>query len=167
MAGAVIADAGPLIAFAKLDRLSILRRVFSTVTMTESVRMEYSSKTTVDRHHIDAAIAERWLLVEHLDAPATPLSPSLGIGESDSIRLAMRDPDGSLLIIDDRLARRYALRNGLNIIGSVRVLDLAERCGIIGSAEHIIQEMAAHGYRISPAILAMIRRVDSMPSGDK
>ena len=146
-----------MIAFAKLDALAVLKCLFSEVIIAESVRSEYRSKPGADTGRIDDAIADGWLVVKSTSTPSLCLSPSLGIGESDSIRLAMEDADASLLIIDDRLARRYALRVGLNVVGTVRLLDLAERRCLIGSAEHCIAEMAGFGYRVSPDLLEKIR----------
>jgi predicted nucleic acid-binding protein len=71
--------------------------------------------------------------------------------------LAMVSPEDSLLIMDDRLARRYALRKGLNIIGTVRLLDLSEQQGLIESTARCIQEMADAGYRISMDLLQKVR----------
>jgi len=61
------------------------------------------------------------------------------------------------LIVDDRLARRFALKQGINIVGTVRILDLAEQRGLIKSAELSIAEMTAIGYRISVELLKQIR----------
>ncbi|MFB1488029.1 MULTISPECIES: hypothetical protein [unclassified Thiocapsa] len=161
MARVVIADAGPLIAFAGIDGLVVLRALFSRIRITGSVRKECLVTEGVDAQRIAAALREGWLVVEAHgteSAPLTPsLGPSLGIGESDSIRLALEDPENSLLIMDDRLARRYALRKGLNIVGSVRLLDMAERRGLIPSAEGCIRQMSDFGYRVSIDLLAQIR----------
>ena len=70
---------------------------------------DYDGFTGVNAERIDAVITDGSLVVKVLPKPSPALSPSLGIGESDSIRLAMERPDASLLILDDRLARRYAL----------------------------------------------------------
>lgn len=40
MARVVIADAGPLIAFAGVDRLSLLRSLFTDIYITRSVKAE-------------------------------------------------------------------------------------------------------------------------------
>ena len=69
----------------------------------------------------------------------------------------MESPEDSLLIMDDRLARRYALRKGLKIIGTVRLLDLAEQKNLIESAERCIQDLAEFGYRIPMDLLKKIR----------
>jgi len=58
----------------------------------------------------------------------------------------------------NRLARQYVLRRGLSLIGSARVLLLAEEQGMIASAHAAVEAMAANGYRISPALLDVIQR---------
>ncbi len=157
MARVVIADAGPLIALACIDALDLLRELFDEVIVTGSVRGECLAKPGDDNRRISSAIEDGWLKVATEARKEHSLSSSLGIGESDSIRFALRGPEGSLLIMDDRLARRHALKLGLNIVGTARVLDLAERLGKIDSAERLINEMAECGYRISVELLKKIR----------
>ena len=157
MAGIVVADAGPLIAFAVIDGLSILQQLFSSIVITDSVRDECLAKPGPDTKRIKAAIEAGWLVVEPIADPVPSLSPSLGVGESDSIRCALQAPDDTLLIVDDRLARRYALKQGLNIAGTVRLLDLAEQRGVIGSAKSQIRNMSRSGYRVSTDLLRKIR----------
>ena len=157
MARVVIADAGPLIALACVDALILLRELFGKVYIPRSVRDECLAKPGADTRRIAEAIEEGWLVVESAVEGCRRLSPSLGIGESDSIRLALQKPGGALLIMDDRLARRYALKRGLNIVGTVRLLDLAERLGQIDSAECRIKEMAECGYRVSVDLLRKVR----------
>jgi len=62
-----------------------------------------------------------------------------------------------LIILDDRLARKYASECGLNFIGTVRLLDIAEQKGLIEDAAATIDEISSNGYRISSEILKMIR----------
>ena len=162
MARIIIADAGPLIAFASIDALAVLQKLFFEINIAEAVRHECLAKPCTDSQRIEAAIDEGWLATFTPDTltpglATEPLSPSLGAGESDSIRFALQSPDESLLIVDDRLARRFALKQGINIVGTVRILDLAERRGLIKSAELSIAEMTAIGYRISTELLKQIR----------
>ncbi len=157
MARIIIADAGPLIALACIDALPLLKRLFSQVSVTGSVRDECLAKASADAQRISTAISEGWLHVKLVKNPGQPLSPSLGAGESDSIRLALEALENTLLIVDDRLARRYALQRGLSIVGTVRLLDLAERRGHIESVERCINAMTDYGYRISVDLLKKIR----------
>ena len=57
MARIVIADAGPLIAFASVDLLFVLKALFSKLTITESVRAECGAKPGSDAQRIATAIA--------------------------------------------------------------------------------------------------------------
>jgi len=157
MARIVIADAGPLIAFAGTGALSVLQKLFSEISIAESVKRECLAKPGSDSQHIEAAIDEGWLTIFAPDATTGPLSPSLGAGESDSISFALKSQGEALLIVDDRLARRFALKAGINIVGTVRLLDLAEQRGLIENAEQSIAEMAATGYRVSSGLLKQIR----------
>ena len=81
---------------------------------------------------------------------------SLGSGEAEALQLAL-ETDNALLVIDDRLARREALRLGLNYLGTVRMLDLAETRSVINDAAAVIQAMAECGYRISPLLLQQLQ----------
>jgi len=157
MARIIIADAGPLIAFSSIDALAVLQKLFFEINIAEVVRHECLAKPGTDSQRIEAAIDEGWLVTFPPGVATEPLSPSLGAGESDSIRFALQSPDESLLIVDDRLARRFALKQGINIVGTVRMLDLAEQRGLIKSAELSIAEMTAIGYRVSMELLKQIR----------
>jgi len=96
-----------------------------------------------------------------MSAPAAheqPLSLSLGDGERDSIYLALEYPSDSLLVMDDFLARKQIIRLGLPVMGTVRMLYIAEHRNLVSSAEMVISDMREHGYRISTAILEKIQR---------
>ncbi len=152
-----MADAGPLIAFAAVDLLAVLRALFGVLTTPDSVRAECTAKPGADAERIISAITDGWLRVEAGRDRCENLPTSLGRGEADAIRLALLRPEETLLILDDRIARRHALKRGLRIVGTVRLLDRAERRGLIGDASACIERMAAHGYRIAPGLLARIR----------
>ena len=157
----VISDAGPLIALAKTDSLFVPRDLFSCIRIPEAVWLECVQKTGADSRRIEQAAREGWLNVVSV-ATRRSRPPSLGIGEIEAIQLAM-ETEKALLIMDDRLARREATRRGLDYIGTVRMLHLAEQGSIVDNAEGTIQRMAECGYRISPLILRQLR---AQTSGD-
>lgn len=77
----------------------------------------------------------------------------MAIVVSDTGPLSALDTASTLLILDDQLARREAIRLKLNFIGTVKVLSLAEQRGLIASAKCIIEKMRSNGYRISTDFL--------------
>ena len=92
MAGVVIADAGPLIALAIVDRLGLLQQLFATVVVAESVRRECLAKPGADSRLIEQAFSTAWLLDKPEPADAGTAPSSLGAGEWGSIQLAEHHP---------------------------------------------------------------------------
>lgn len=154
MAGTVIVDTGPLLAFANIGQLALLKGLFNTLLIPQAVWHECKAKPGKDTESIEKAMQAGWISLRTVTSGLA--SPSLGQGEIDCISLAMQAPNTSLLILDDRLARRYAMRAELHFIGTVRVLHLAQQRGLIADARTCIQAMAQNGYRISLDLLQRI-----------
>ena len=154
----VISDAGPLIALARIDHLSILRKLFSQIQIPVAVYNECLAKEGIDSQRIKQAIDAGWIqIVTVVIKQSFPVS--LGKGEIEAIQLALEDKQ-SLLIMDDRLARRQAMALELNYIGIVRVLYLAEQKLPINNAEMLIQQMADTGYRVSIQLFNALKSED-------
>jgi len=153
----VIIDAGPLIAFAKVNQTDLFRALFREVWIASSVQDECMAKPTSEHAVLAELMQNDWVNLCKPVVGDQSLSLSLGKGEQDSIHLALEDASGSLLIMDDFLARKQAIHLGLQVMGTVRMLDVAEQRGLIHSAEDMVLEMRSHGYRISMAILDHIR----------
>ncbi len=157
MARIVLTDAGPLIALARLDALFILARLFGRVVAPAAVVDECKAKETEDSRRINTAIQTGWIKIEVPTMPLPEMPRSLGEGEKQVIALAQTHPQ-SLLILDDRLARKHAARLGLAFLGTARLLNFAERQGLIDSAELSVEALRQSGYRISPDVLEHIRQ---------
>lgn len=121
------------------------------------MRAECLAGDGIDRERIAASLQAGWLRTRAPSAKSTSLSPSLGPGETEALLLAQEHPK-SLLIVDDRLARRYALSRDIEIIGTVHLLRAAEREGMIEGAESVVATMRAAGYRISIDLLEQVRQ---------
>ena len=134
----VIADAGPLIALAKISQLHLLPALFTKVLIKQ-------------------ALESGWL--ECVDNPVFthPLSRSLGLGEQTSIEYALQTDNKTLLVMDDALARKQALCKQLNIVGTAALLFAAQRKGLLADAETLIAELNQVGYRISAAVIAQLK----------
>ena len=154
----VIADASPLIALAKINQLHLLPALFSTVQITQAVADECLLNPSPDAKLISAALKAGWL--QRVDNPIFkhPLSRSLGLGEQSSIEYALQTERKTLLILDDALARKQALRLQLSVVGTAAILFSAQRKELIADAEALITQLHQVGYRISAQIVAQLKQ---------
>jgi len=158
VAQVVIADAGPLLALAKLDHLHLLEQLFGVVLVPEAVYCECLAKSGLDSQRIQQAIDHQQLriVVETTqEVTKVKLSRSLGEGEQAALRLALQQ-EASLLILDDQLARKQAAKLGLAFIGVVRLLVIAEQQQLLASAEQAVDDLQQAGYRVSLEILQRV-----------
>jgi predicted nucleic acid-binding protein len=155
--GVVIADAGPLIALSKIKHLHILKDLFSEILLTQAVADECLRVKSDDAVLIKQAITLGWLkCVDNPDFKHA-LSSSLGLGELSSIEYALQNKENTLLILDDALARKQAIRKELTIIGTAAIVFTAQRKGLISDSEAVIDQLNQVGYRISSAVVSQIK----------
>lgn len=164
----VIADAGPLIALARIDQLRLLRDLFKQVAFTEVVAAElglvplaqdHGSLPGVDR--LQEARRDGWLtLIEGTGiTPYEPLNPGVDAGEASAIALALAlQAQGVevLLIVDDRCGRAEAQRLMLPLIGTAAVLLLALEAGLLEACGPLLQALRQQGYWISDGLMRAV-----------
>jgi predicted nucleic acid-binding protein len=148
----LVADSGPLIAFARLRRLDILRDIASRVIVPPAVWRE----VTVEKPELADALeisSATWIEVIHPKQPiCDPIDQKLGPGEIEAMQLAFEMKEARLLV-DELLARREALRLRIPIIGTVGLLLRAEAAGLLPSARDDAQKLVQSGYYLSPSLL--------------
>lgn len=157
----LIADAGPLIALARIERLYMLPRLFRRTLTTDIVWAEcLANPTEQERTQLLLAHEHDWLGVVMTPIPSNPWR--LGAGEVSALTLALER--GSAVLIDDRAARRTAIKLGLAVIGVVGVLTLAKRKGLIDVIHPDLDHLASTGYHLAPALLIQaLRQVNESP----
>jgi predicted nucleic acid-binding protein len=153
----VIADAGPLIALAKIRQLHLLSSLFAEVLVTQAVADECLRGQSSDAVLIKQALDTGWLQCVANPIFKHPLSRSLGLGEQSSIEYALQTDSNTLLILDDGLARKQALRKQLTVVGTAALLFAAQRKALIADAEAVIAELNQIGYRISADVVAQLK----------
>jgi len=143
----IVADTGPIIAFARIGRLSLLHDVVGVLTIPHAVYEEL-----VGRGHERPGAAEvaqgTWIHPRTVrDIAAVAHLPSiLHTGEREAIILATELH--AQLLIDERRGREMATARGLEVFGSLRILGEAKRSGVIPAVRPIIQELLDAGYWI-------------------
>lgn len=158
----VIADAGPLIALARIDALHLLRQLFSRVFITTTVRDEILPAGAVfaEASLLISTLAEGWInVVEVPISYFTPINPGVDAGEASSIHFAKQQRDAGdavLIVMDDRAGRLEAKSLGLEFIGSAAVIGLAKTEGLVPAARPLLEQIVASGYFIGPSIVSAV-----------
>jgi predicted nucleic acid-binding protein len=154
----VIADAGPLIALARIGHLHLLREIFSDVLITTTVQQEVLlGGDFADSILIENAIQEGWLQVEA--SPSTMASLELewlDPGERSSILLALdyqHNGKTPRLVMDEAKGRAAARSLSLELIGSAGIIATATRLGMIQQARPLLESLRASGYYLSHTVI--------------
>jgi predicted nucleic acid-binding protein len=78
-------------------------------------------------------------------------------GEAEALAIAKDLPDG-MLVIDDQRARRLALELGLRFTGTLGILGMGKRIGVVSSLRSEIDNLQRVGFRISENLAAEFLR---------
>lgn len=142
-----VSDAGPLIALARLDRLALLPALISRVFVPEAVLDDCTARPElIDAARIRMACDSGLLTV--CTAPSIKAA-HLGSGERSAIGKALELK--AVLLADDLAARRQAADLGLATIGTLGVLIVARRKGLLTEVRPLIEELRIGGYWLGDA----------------
>lgn len=147
--GVAVADAGPSIALARLDRLAPLSGLFDQLLVPEAVFADCVARQDLaDTTRIRQACKSGMLTM----CVATPLATAdLGRGERSAIGKAIELK--AALVANDVAARRRAEALGLITIGTVGVLVRTRREGLLPQLRPEVDQLRASGYWIGDDLL--------------
>jgi predicted nucleic acid-binding protein len=161
--GIVVADAGPLIGLARIDRLDLLHTLYGTVVIPTSVLSELRvSSARPGSRALTAALVEGAIEARSLAAGCenelARLSQALDAGEASAILLA-EQLQARFLLIDERRGRQVARTRGLPVVGVPGVLLAARRTGRLDSVAAALRALSQQQYRLSDALVHEILRL--------
>lgn len=146
----VVSDSSPLIALASVKRLDLMQQLFESVIIPVSVHDEVTGPAASGAMEFPSFIRVESVVAE---TPVRFLKMNLHDGESEAIALAVER--GILgIILDDKQARETTERIGLKVMGTLGLLLMAKRKGLIAEVRPIMAQMIERvNFRISPAVL--------------
>jgi hypothetical protein len=159
----IVADAGPLIALARIDQLEILPPLAGPVLIPEPVAQECLRKP--DRPDARAiALAIRKKVLIRKPAQMTHLYERLlrDLGEGEAAAIILANSRKCPVLLDERKARRIAERLALEVVGTGGVLAQAKRLGLVAHVKPLLEGLRASGYRLSDGLIKELRRLARM-----
>jgi predicted nucleic acid-binding protein len=164
MARIVIADAGPLIALARIAHLELLHTLFGSVSVTSIVADEVlHGGAFSDNSVLSQAFAQSWLQrvnanspEQHSQAKSLMNLYQIDPGEASSMVLAQQahsHGDQALLVMDDLRGRSAAQHARLPVVGTTGVLLLAKRQGQVSHVKPLLLDLRQNGYFLSQRLI--------------
>jgi uncharacterized protein len=148
----IVSDAGPIVVFARIGRLSLLRDVTGTLLIPDAVHSEIFFNNGAMPGASEVAQAAWIQRVSVADRSIVDRMPSvLHEGEREAITLAKER--GAQLLVDETRARRAADDQGIEVIGTLRILDQAKQSGHIALVRPIVVQMQSQGYRFDRTLI--------------
>jgi predicted nucleic acid-binding protein len=125
----IISNTTPINYLVLIDQINVLRRLYAHVMIPQAVFGELQDEGTPGKVKAWVASHPEWLEVRTVSAPLDPMLASLDVGEREAISLA-KEIQADALIIDEPDGREAAKRQGLRVIGTLRVLYDAAEAGL-------------------------------------
>lgn len=137
----IVADTSCLILFFKINELELLKRLFPKILITEIVAKEFTKPLP------------NWIEIRNPKSNLhIGLMNSLDKGEATAISLAT-DFKESLIVIDEQKGRKIALEMGLTVTGSLGILLLAKKKGLIPDVKSALSKIQQTNFRVSESLI--------------
>ena len=152
----VVADTGPLIALARVERLELLPRLYGRVIVPPTVHAELALDSDRPGARVLAgAFNAGWITIETVmdSVLGRELARLLGPGETEAITLAEQE-DARFLLVDDARGRRIARSREISVVGVASVILAAKSRGEVAAVGPILEALSNTGYRLSPRLIA-------------
>lgn len=136
----VISDTSCLILFDKINHLHLLQKVFSKVYTTPQVAEEFGYPLP------------GWIVIKEAEGGYENILERISdIGEASAIALAMECSvtESTFIVLDDLKARKIALSEKLNVIGSMGIILKAKELGIIPLIKPVFELVKRTNFRIN------------------
>jgi len=136
----IICNATPLINFASIGRLDILKSLFTEIVIPKAVYSETVESGFPNSETIVNGIKAGWLKVKLVEEMSESISLELDAGEREAIALALSEQKARV-VLDERRARKVAQELGLNVIGTLGILILGKQNRIIPQVKPLLDAM--------------------------
>lgn len=152
----IISDTSPLSELAKIGQITLLFYLFGQVIIPQQV---YDELTNGKHPAVSLVQSIAWLDVRSVSdsqkISVLRTATNLGLGECAAIILA-EEIGVDRLLMDDLAARRAAESRNLPVIGTLGVLLLAKKRGLVSNVQPLMNDLIAQGMRISQQVYQQV-----------
>ncbi|MBN1639152.1 MAG: DUF3368 domain-containing protein [Ignavibacteriales bacterium] len=141
----IISDTSCLIALSKIEKLDLLKDLYREIIITGDVYQEFGGSLP------------DWIIITEVKdkQKQKDLEERLDKGEASSIALAL-EIGNTTLIIDEIKGRKIAQSFNIDIIGTIGIILLADKKGLISDVTSLILRLVNKGFRLSDKLINKI-----------
>jgi predicted nucleic acid-binding protein len=154
---AIVADTTVFRYLVVLEVTAILPALFEQVLLPPAVVSELQHASTPASVRQWTTTLPAWVRVQAPGLPPDPTLSHLGAGEREALQL-MVEQQASILVTDDRDAYTAALRLGLPVTRTLRILEMAAERDLLDLPTTVHQLRAAGFYTPVDVVAAMLAR---------
>jgi predicted nucleic acid-binding protein len=147
----VVADTSPILYLHLIGETELLPRLFAEIHLPAAVYNELCHPAAPQAVRAWALTKPAWISIALPAGLPDPETASLDEGERAAIALA-EAIGADLVLMDERKGVRISLKKGFEVIGTLGILDLAARRGLIDLAM-CFDRLTATNFRYRPQML--------------
>ncbi|MBI5823047.1 MAG: DUF3368 domain-containing protein [Chloroflexi bacterium] len=149
-----VLNASPLIAMGKIGQIALFTSLAQEVIVPSAVAEEIKAgpKSDAARLAIESGIFK---IIQAPEPTPELIAWDLGAGETSVIAYALNNL-GWTAILDDAAARKCASSFGVSVKGSLAVVVLAKKRGLVPSAKQLIRAMQDAGLRLDERLVRQV-----------
>ena len=144
----VVSDTTPIHYLILIQKESILPALFVEIVIPAAVIVEMTHPNAPETVRNWAAEPPEWVTVKAGNSDILSEIAGLGSGETSAIAIAL-ELDADAVLMDDRKAVREAVKNGLNVLTTFALLELASRKGLL-DFRSVIDELSKTSFHFPP-----------------
>lgn len=152
----VVSDTSPIICLIRLKRINLLNQLFGQVIIPKAVYDEVIILETFGED-LTGFINAKWLQLQdpQNSKMLNELGKLLDSGEISAIALA-KELKVKYLLIDEKRGRKIASEKGLIVIGTIGILLMAKKKGLIRKIKPYLEKLKKAGFWIDKKLYKKI-----------
>jgi len=143
----VVSNTTPIISLLKINRLDLLKQLYTQIYIPEAVYKEIEAGKTKEFYK-DLSKIDWIKIVKIQDKLAVKYFLDLDSGEAEAIVLAS-EINADLIILDEKLGRFHAKHADLKVTGTIGILLKAKTDGLISELKPLLNELTKKDVWIS------------------
>lgn len=141
-----VLNASPLIVMGKIGQIDLFAAIAHEIVVPSAVAEEIKAGPENDAARL-ALESGKFHIIQPPDPTSELIAWDLGAGETSVISFALNNP-GWTAILDDDAARKCASSFGVPVKGSLAIVILAKRRGLIPAVKQILLAMQSVGLHL-------------------